>query len=53
MLAGVLVGGTLGYVLIEDWPAWDALYMTVTTVATVGYRGRMVELFRALAVWSK
>jgi voltage-gated potassium channel len=38
MLTGVLMGGTLGYVVIEGWGAWDALYMTVTTVATVGYR---------------
>jgi voltage-gated potassium channel len=38
MLAVVLTGGTLGYVFIEDWNAWDAVYMTVTTVATVGYR---------------
>jgi voltage-gated potassium channel len=38
MLTAVLVGGTLGYVLIEGWPVWDAIYMTVTTVATVGYR---------------
>ena len=38
MLAAVLVGGTLGYVVVEGWNAWDAFYMTVTTVATVGYR---------------
>jgi voltage-gated potassium channel len=38
MLATVLAGGTVGYVLIEHWSAWDAFYMTVTTVATVGYR---------------
>ncbi|MCX6550530.1 MAG: potassium channel protein, partial [Acidobacteria bacterium] len=38
LLSTVLVGGTLGYVLIEGWSAWDALYMTVTTVTTVGYR---------------
>jgi voltage-gated potassium channel len=38
LLMLVLVGGTLGYVLIEKWSVWDALYMTVTTVATVGYR---------------
>ena len=38
MLASVLAGGTLGYVMIEGWSAWDAFYMTVTTVATVGYR---------------
>jgi voltage-gated potassium channel len=34
----VFAGGTLGYVLIEGWPAWDAFYMTVITVTTVGYR---------------
>ena len=26
----------LGYTLIEGWTAWDAFYMTVTTVTTVG-----------------
>ncbi|GAB4164925.1 MAG: potassium channel protein [Geothermobacteraceae bacterium] len=35
----VIVGfGTLGYSLIEDWSAFDALYMTVITLATVGFR---------------
>ncbi len=34
----VLTTGTAGYVLIEGWTPWDALYMTVTTVTTVGYR---------------
>ncbi len=29
--------GTAGYMLIEGWSAMDALFMTVTTVATVGY----------------
>jgi voltage-gated potassium channel len=38
MLATVVAGGTIGYVLIEHWNAWDAFYMTVTTVSTVGYR---------------
>ncbi len=33
----VVMIGTLGYVVIEDWPLLDAIYMTVTTVATVGY----------------
>ena len=49
MLLGVLAGGTVGYMLVEGWNVWDAFYMTVTTVATVGYgeihplspRGRM------------
>jgi voltage-gated potassium channel len=49
LLVAVLAGGTAGYMLIEGWSVWDAFYMTVTTVATVGYgeihplspRGRM------------
>jgi voltage-gated potassium channel len=36
MLA-VLVVGTIGLVLIEDYPVFDAFYMTLFTVATVGY----------------
>src|SRR5262245_47851854 len=38
LLAAVIATGTLGYIIIEGWSAWDAFYMTVTTVATVGYR---------------
>jgi voltage-gated potassium channel len=34
----VLLFGTLGYVVIEGWSVWDAFYMTVITVTTVGYR---------------
>ena len=37
LLLVVVTGGTLGYVLIEGWGVWDAFYMTVTTVATVGF----------------
>lgn len=33
----ILFIGTLGYTLIEGWPLFDSLYMTVITVATVGY----------------
>jgi len=38
LLISVLVGGTVGYVLIEGWTVWDAFYMTVITVTTVGYK---------------
>lgn len=31
-------GGTIGYMLIEDWSAFEALYMTIITLATVGFR---------------
>ena len=33
----VAVAGTVGLMLIEGWPAFDALYMTVITMSTVGY----------------
>jgi voltage-gated potassium channel len=36
-MISVIVGGTVGYVLIEGWTVWDAFYMTVITVTTVGY----------------
>jgi voltage-gated potassium channel len=38
LLAAVFVGGVAGYMAIEGWSPWDALYMTVITVTTVGYR---------------
>lgn len=37
MLVVLLSTGTIGYILIEDWRPLDALYMTVITVATIGY----------------
>ena len=37
LLIGVIAFGTLGYQLIEAWSAFDALYMTVITVASVGF----------------
>jgi voltage-gated potassium channel len=36
-LAALLGLGTLGYVVIEGWSAFDAFYMTVITLATIGY----------------
>src|SRR3954464_13623070 len=38
LLALVVAGGTLGYVVIEGWSLWDAFYMTLITITTVGYR---------------
>ena len=29
--------GVAGYMLIEGWPLLDAVYMTVTTISTVGF----------------
>ena len=39
LLALILViFGTLGYLLIEGWSSLDALFMTIITLATVGYQ---------------
>jgi len=38
LLAGLLILGVVGYMIIEGWSLLDAFYMTVTTVTTVGFR---------------
>ena len=37
LLVFVLVVGTIGFVFIENYPWFDAFYMTLTTITTVGY----------------
>ena len=37
-LVVLIGGGTAGYVLIEGWPVFESLYMTIITLATVGYK---------------
>jgi voltage-gated potassium channel len=37
LLGALLSGGTIGYTLIEGWPVWDSLYMTMITITTVGF----------------
>ncbi len=37
-LLAVLTAGVVGYMVIEGWSFLDAIYMTVTTVTTVGYK---------------
>lgn len=34
---GLLLFGTAGYMILERWPLLDAFYMTVITLATVGF----------------
>ncbi len=46
LLASVFIAGTIGYIAVEGWTPWDAFYMTVTTVTTVGFR-EVHELSRA------
>lgn len=33
----IVLAGTVGYMVIEGWAAFDALYMTVITLTTVGF----------------
>jgi voltage-gated potassium channel len=37
LLLVILIAGTLGYHFIEGWSLFDSLYMSVITLATVGY----------------
>jgi voltage-gated potassium channel len=50
-MAFTLGAGTLGFVLIEHYPVFDAFYMTLTTVTTVGY-GELYTLSRAGRVFN-
>lgn len=57
VLLFVLILGTVGYVLIEDYSWMDAFYMTVITVSTVGFGevnqlGPEGRLFTALLIIS-
>jgi voltage-gated potassium channel len=56
VFAGVMAFGTAGYMIVEGWSLLDALFMTVTTITTVGYRevqpldtqGRIFTIFLVL-----
>lgn len=37
LLLITMLCGTLGFYLVEGWPLFDAFYMTVITISTVGY----------------
>lgn len=51
ILAGFILGSALGYVLIEGWDYFDALYMTIITLTTVGY-GEVRPLTKAGRAYS-
>ncbi|HZP57853.1 MAG TPA: potassium channel protein [Dehalococcoidia bacterium] len=56
VFGALIAAGTVGYMTIERWSLLDALFMTVTTVTTVGYRevrpldteGRIFTIFLVL-----
>ena len=37
LLACIVVGGIFGYMALEDLSIYDAIYLVVTTISTVGY----------------
>ena len=45
-IAATLAAGTVGFTLIDHYPPFDAFYMTLTTMTTVGY-GEVHPLSRA------
>ena len=51
LLVLIVGAGTAGFVFIEGWDVFDAFYMTITTVTTVGY-GEIHPLSRAGRVFN-
>ncbi len=57
LLVAIVLIGTIGYVVLEQWTWWDALYMTIITLSTVGFQevsdlhwsGRLFTLLLILA----
>ncbi|RMG03890.1 MAG: potassium channel protein [Nitrospirae bacterium] len=53
LLFAVVLTGTLGYTVLEGWPFFDSLYMTIITLTTIGYEeirplsqtGRLFNIF--------
>lgn len=41
----LLLGGTVGYHVLEGWPLFDSLYVTVLTLTTIGYGDVMPKTY--------
>lgn len=46
LIIAVIIGGVIGYSIIESLPIIDALYMTIITISTVGF-GEVADLSEA------
>lgn len=38
LLILIILGGTIGFMIVEDWSFFDSLYMTIITISTVGFK---------------
>lgn len=38
ILTSIVLGGTIGYMFIEGWSFFEAFYMTIITLSTVGFK---------------
>ena len=60
LFASLLLGGTFGYMYLENLEFWTGMYMTVVTVFTVGYGdivpihpgGRLFTVFLVITSYS-
>ena len=50
-VAGVVIFGSVGYVLVEGYSWVEALYMTVITVSTVGF-GEVSDLSDGASIFT-
>jgi voltage-gated potassium channel len=51
LVLGIAAFGTAGYVVLQGWSIGDALYMTVITLTTVGYK-EVGELDQLGRIWT-
>lgn len=38
IIFSIIMGGTIGYMLIEGWTFFDSFYMTIITISTTGFK---------------